>query len=1215
MEAENQKEQRANLIQKYYNGITNYEYYTDIVDGNGTISTGQPETYLLEACYKHINDLIVEHYDELKHMIGYVYDSIANLSPSETNDPPNIPPTNTWWQNADASRQQEEFFFTDISTISTYEYMRFNAKEIPYQRHPYILLNQKYSGLGSDDDVAWINTAPTTAYDSGNNPFETGSNFRMKEPLEYYGDENNLLWGKIIYDGRWVYRTEILKDSYSDHVNTGFTRLDSTLGDYGIDDIDAGAPETSPSPFEKMRYTYWGTGNGTTSEHTETIAGHSGTTSGSFYISCGVGAPDPLDDIGWYAVYDASATNEGWIIYIDSATYSGISPYQWNYTYTDAYWPTPGDGNLNTEREFIKNPTIVDTVKKGTSSDGRENIWSSVYSQYHEEFEARIDAISSLIPTIQSDLNDIIGYNYEVINEKTNLTDPGKSAANTMNTSWSSWLSNWKTAVGDPATGDWTENDSRWDDDDLDALITTHLNALIAFSGGAYDGAQSGDIPDRREEIYQLLGKHATNDTWYQLGSSESWKPTTNSAANENNSGTLYGSKLYYWKWYFVDQRLNRTSGSLSMAYHGYYDAYISAIRTTPDNEIQDLEDLMDNVITNAKTYDISPLNITISTTESDRIILEWDSVVSASSYRIEKKEGQNGSWNTFTTPYGNSSQYDYTDPGNPPNYDFLQNPRNILEDIAAYQGYQEFGLNFADPNATPPLNNNMTQYSFKVSVDGASAIEIVLIGADCQSWEALANIINKLAEEEGYGFSSTIENTDIRITSNTYGSSSSIALTAGTVGINLFTALSTTPDSAVAGITNLEEGKIYYYRIQVDNGWSASGDVTLGGGTINDKDWDSMSQWHCEEYSGDKTTHGETGAIFWNPPENVKVSGIHDNGVTPSSLHARIEWGASINASKYYIYRSTLRTSGYILIDNTTNTYYEDTNALPGLAYWYRITAVADSSEYEYYDDSNNLTIEYESEMSEITENSNGKRLWQTITLTVTTTDKEKVALNWNSLSGANGYVIYKAPAETSLFSYISQDDGNEYIETNTTFIDRYPAEQYLLDSFSSTSDGIADTDYTANTRYYLIVMVTAEDTYLPTIYQYYITSPASGTWTCQNIVNSLNIAFGNGLNNLTCKLVKLEHPHDGIFYRIKFTSNAKGERVTISITKGTFGTNWLDLFTDGLAKAASGTGALIGVPEYYKVKAVEIVAGRIVRESEYSNIVEGIRPVDLPT
>lgn len=1222
MLAEKQKEQRANLIQKYYNGITNYELNTKIIDGDGTGTPGDPASFLIEARYNAFNNLIVQYYDELKHIIGYAYDSNALLTGSEVEDPPAQPPTNIWWKNCDISRLQEAFFYLDSNALSSDTFNRFNGKEIPYQRHPFALLNQYNSVLGtisisnSPEDYGWLNMDPSETYTDLLNPFAIGTSFRLKEPLEYYGDTSNLLWGKIIYDGLFVYRNYIINNtSFITHSESGFTRLNTQIGTYGIN--NSGDPNNGPSPFEKMRYTQWGVG-GNSFSATKTISSHSGTTTGSFSISVAAAAPDPLNGAGWYAIYTSTLT-EGWIVNITNATYNnggGSGPYTWDYSYNNSTWPIPTSGNFNGSKNFIKNPVIADSIKTDNAgiTDGRRNIWNSIYDQYYSDFKSKADSLATIITAIQSDRDDIINYDYTVINNVMG-SDFGKSQTTTTKTNWNIWITEWKTLINDTGSGaTYTRYDNKWTDSNLNGLITK-IKTLIAFGSDNYSNIQSGYIADRRKEAYEILGRD-TSGNWYILGTNEQWRPANGTDANNNNTGTLIGGTLYFWRHYFIDKRLNRVTGNLAIAYRGYVDAYTSTLRSSPVSDIKALETTIDNILPGANDplYDLTPLNITITKNEIDRIILEWDSVISASCYRIERKEGQSGSWTPIETQFG------YQHPGVAPNYNFKLIPPNKFEDMAAYQGYQEFGLTFSDRNATPPLTNTMSQYSFKISIDGGSIIEIILVGADCQSWDALSNMINEIAKEKNYSITSNIvgtSNYDIRISSNKFGAESSIALTAGTTGTNLFTALSCIPDAAVPGTTNLEEGKVYYYRIRVNNGWNEAFDATPPIGAPNDqndKDWNSISDWQITEYNNDKATHGDAGSISWSPPINVKVSGIYDNGVTPSDAHVRIEWSPTTNASKYKIYRSTLRGSGYVYIDNTTNTYYEDTDALPGLSYWYRISAVADSSEFEFYDTSNNLTIEFESEMSNLTEESNGKRLWKTIALTATTTDPNKVTLSWNSLSGATGYLIYTANSETSQFSYISNDDGTKKIFISNSYEDRYEAEQFLLDDFTSGNDGISDTVYTANTRYYFIIIVSDPTTYLSTIKQYYITSPSSGTWKISDISTSINNTISTGLNNTTCELITLNDPHNGLLYRVKFKSVAKGERATISIIDGTFGESLLSLFTKKMAKSANGGGALPAVSKFYKVKGVEVVSGRIVRESEFSEIAEGLRPIELP-
>jgi len=120
--------------------------------------------------------------------------------------------------------------------------------------------------------------------------------------------------------------------------------------------------------------------------------------------------------------------------------------------------------------------------------------------------------------------------------------------------------------------------------------------------------------------------------------------------------------------------------------------------------------------------------------------------------------------------------------------------------------GYQAFGLTAYSQNYVTGLNYD-TYYYFKVNVDGGGATEYYIYfkkpttpnfrrtdNPDIMFFDLLDQL-DQLSSD----FQVRYIDDDIRIISNGSGASTSIALTAGTSGTDLFTALNTTPSAAVA--------------------------------------------------------------------------------------------------------------------------------------------------------------------------------------------------------------------------------------------------------------------------------------------------------------------------------------------------------------------------------------------------------------------------------
>lgn len=1166
--AEN-RDERGNAIISYYN---NLQTYNTNLEEDGTNAEGDKP----QARFKAFNDLIKLYHRELQIATGYLYNSSDGYVDPEENNIPN----GFWWRNAKITNLRSEWFYADAEKArNDYEfYYLLNTKNDPLKRHPYLYWNQYGSELGSFDEGAWKNTSSKSSYTDTQNPFATGTDFRMAEPLEHYGDENNLLWGSIVFDGRWAYRSQhIGNTSYTTHTTDGF--YDYQSNDRPIHNFLTSHDDSNrhPSPWQTFYNTFWGDGSNTTLETGVEISSHSGTTSGEFRVLGFSGPSFTVDN--WYMIY-TNSTGYGYIFRYTGSHIEGTEPNEYTvYEYDDANWPNPDSGDFDsTGVTVIEHPAITESIKTGSTSDGRRNVWSSIYDQYYSNFSSAIDSVTSAAQEWSSRLSDIIDFDYTIISDSDVAGEElFKSDTQSFKSSLDDWITAWQ-----GLTGSFSTFDSKWSNSYLDSLLSDGsggLDQVIAFSSD-YGSSQSGLLADRRDDIYNtIVGE-------YSKGSDEDWSPSITTFA-ENNSGNFTAGTLNWYRHNYANSRLNREDGLLTVAYSSWktYNEKFSLV--------SDLEAEMDPVVTDSK-YDITPTGLAASTDVEDAIELEWDDTKAAASYDIEYKEGLSGSWTTLVSNFG------YVDPGSPP--DFSESPDAEYEHQAYTLGYQDISVTYSDIEDSTGLSDDFTRYYFDIALDGNSAVTTNVRGMDAQTWEALAVALNDRFEEDEIEATAEITPDAVRIYSNTIGSSSSVSLSAGSTN-DLIAALSGSLLTPVAGTTNLEPGKVYYYRLKVNNGY----DVSLGSdGNEEDKDWNSQSDWQYELYSNDQMTHGDAGYIVWPDPDNLVASGVNlENGLTPSDAHTRLEWDGAPNASSYKIYRATTIDGGYALIGSTSDTFYEDTTGIPGFAYYYRVRAIADS-DYQTFDENGNLSGPI---VSALTSAVRGKRLWQTITLDVTTDNRDEMVLSWSDLSGATGYLIYRSTVENGPHEIMTNDDATDMIISGTTYVDKAPARQFTKNTYSDPTDGISDTDYDANQRYYFIVAAVDSDGNA-TLRQYFIKAPASGTWEAQDIVDAIDEKLTSDLNNVDCELVPMENLSDDTTYKIRFKTHLETEAASIEILDGTFGPSLLPLLGD-TERAIPGGSALPGINYYYRVQAVEVIDGEQVRASELSDVVLGFRPI----
>lgn len=132
-------------------------------------------------------------------------------------------------------------------------------------------------------------------------------------------------------------------------------------------------------------------------------------------------------------------------------------------------------------------------------------------------------------------------------------------------------------------------------------------------------------------------------------------------------------------------------------------------------------------------------------------------------------------------------------------------------------QGYQECGLTGKYSGTATGLAAT-TAYTFKVAVDGAAAVQYTITTASTVTYLAVIALLNAQTQTAGATFS--LVNGDLRVTSTTMGTGSSIALSAPASGTSLWTTIgATTFDTAVAGAggttidipSPYEMGPVYY--------------------------------------------------------------------------------------------------------------------------------------------------------------------------------------------------------------------------------------------------------------------------------------------------------------------------------------------------------------------------------------------------------------------
>ena len=187
------------------------------------------------------------------------------------------------------------------------------------------------------------------------------------------------------------------------------------------------------------------------------------------------------------------------------------------------------------------------------------------------------------------------------------------------------------------------------------------------------------------------------------------------------------------------------------------------------------------------------------------------------------------------------------------------------------------------------------------------------------------------------------------------------------------------------------------------------------------------------------------------------------------------LKWDAVDGASKYYIYRATSKTGTYKYQYATTKTSYNNTSAVAGKTYYYKVVAVDAAGNKSDYSAAVSRTCD----------------LAQPTNLKVTPkADTGKPYLTWDAVDGADRYEIWRATSKTGTYT-------KTYTTTKTSY---------------NNTGAVANKTY-----YYKVRAVMDESSYASSAYS----TVKSITCDCAAPVISITVKADSGKPYLTWKAV----------------------------------------------------------------------------------------------
>jgi len=271
-------------------------------------------------------------------------------------------------------------------------------------------------------------------------------------------------------------------------------------------------------------------------------------------------------------------------------------------------------------------------------------------------------------------------------------------------------------------------------------------------------------------------------------------------------------------------------------------------------------------------------------------------------------------------------------------------------------------------------INVPGTTYYFKVGARNSSNI-----GAD-SALSASRSRVCDLAQPK-VTISNNV-NSQLTISWNEINSADKYAVYASMSKTGTYS-LKTTTTKCTYTHKGLTGGKTYYYKVKAIKSSSSAANSA----------YSDIVSAKVKEWTDIKAT-------------NVKSSG-----------KVKLVWDKQTSAAKYYVYRSTTKSSGYKKIGQTTSLSYTDTTGVAGKLYYYKILAIK----------SNGDTLKASAAIARTCDCAQPK-----ISYIGNVASTGKIKLQWKDVKNANRYDIYR---RTENGSYVKMKTFSTTFNTGKTY------------------------------------------------------------------------------------------------------------------------------------------------------------------------------------
>lgn len=236
--------------------------------------------------------------------------------------------------------------------------------------------------------------------------------------------------------------------------------------------------------------------------------------------------------------------------------------------------------------------------------------------------------------------------------------------------------------------------------------------------------------------------------------------------------------------------------------------------------------------------------------------------------------------------------------------------------------------------------------------------------------------------------------------------------------------------------IVDTHNGNNYYYVVAYSAIEQSTPSETIRifvEGTASAGDWNDID--NPDDNGGNNNGDDDNKLTIPNTPTGLSTA----NQGNSSNPKVYLSWTTVTNASGYRVYRSSNTSNNYSLIGTTSFTYYTDSYPLEGNNY-YKVTAYNDAGESTpssyasyYYDKPSAPNVP-----SNLTVSNKGNDT------------NPNIRIEWNAVSGAAGYRVYRSSSSSSGYSLLGDTYSNYY--NDSTPLEGY--NYYKVTAYNSAGE-----------------------------------------------------------------------------------------------------------------------------------------------------------------